>query len=47
MELKGVMLCAAALFAGLGVGAADERKDEDWTRIYLGSNPSVDGDGQH
>ena len=47
MELKGVMLCAAALFAELGVGAADERKDEDWTRIYLGSNPSVDGDGQH
>ena len=42
------MLCAAALLAGLGVrGAGGGEKAEDWSRIYLGSNPSVDGDGAH
>lgn len=47
MGKRGILLCAAGLLAVLGIRAADEPKAEDWSRIYLGSNPSVDGDGSH
>ena len=45
MDIKGtVFLSVFLLSAGL---LAQEAAPEDWSRIYLGSNPSVDGEGRH
>ncbi|MGN0855072.1 MAG: S41 family peptidase [Kiritimatiellia bacterium] len=47
MEKRGILPLALGVVLVAAVCRADERSAEDWTRIYLGSNPSVDGDGSH
>ncbi len=46
MQSWGRVFGAALLGAACGMAVAAEPPAEDWSRIYLGSNPSVRGDGK-
>ena len=46
--MKNIVAAVLAAFFALGATCADQYDDSEiWSRIYLGSNPSVSGDGRN